>query len=265
MTSDNYMQRFGGLQRLYGAQGLALLQQLHICVVGIGGVGSWAVEALARTGVGRITMLDFDVIKISNINRQLHTLTETVDQKKFAVMADRIKQINPDCQCEAIDDFVTLHNLQERLAPEHKFDYVIDAIDRISIKAAMIHHCKRNKIPIVTVGGAGGITDPTQIQVADLSRTRNDALAAEVRAALRKDYGFTRNLKRTFGVECVFSAQQRFYPKDDGTVCHTKPGMHGVSLDCRFGYGSVSHVTAVFGFIAASRAINRALHRRQNR
>lgn len=259
MTTSDYDQRFGAIQRLYGDRAYALLPQLHFCVVGIGGVGSWAVEALARSGVGRLTLIDFDEVALSNINRQLQARSDTVKQKKIQVMAERIAQINPQCDTRLIDDFITADNLAEHLGTSHGYDYVIDAIDSIKFKAAMIYYCKRNKIPIITTGGAGGLTDPTQIQIKDLSRTYNDALAAKVRSALRDQHNFSRNTQRYFGVECVFSTQQPVYPKPDGTVSHEKPGIHGVHLDCRFGYGSVTFVTAAFGMAAAGRALDKAL------
>ncbi len=139
------------------------------------------------------------------------------------------------------------------------YDYVVDAIDSIKFKAALIYYCRRNKIPVITTGGAGGLTDASMIGIEDLSRTRNDALAAKVRARLRSDYGFSRNPKRKFGVECVFSRQQPVYPKEDGSVSHEKPGIHGLSLDCQLGYGASSCVTSSFGFMAASRVINKTL------
>ncbi len=257
MTTSDYAERFGGLQRLYGDQGFELLKQLNIAVVGIGGVGSWAAEALARSGVGNIALIDFDEICLTNTNRQVHALTETVGQKKVEVMAERIGQIAPECRCTPIVDFITMENHESLLLKG--YDYVIDAIDSIKFKSVMIYYCKRNKIPIITTGGAGGRNDPGMIQVADLSRTYNDALAAKVRSQLRSQYNFTRNTKRSFGVECVFSSQQPVYPKDDGSVSHAKPGIHGISLDCRFGYGAFTPVTASFGMIAAARAINKSL------
>lgn len=257
---SEYDERFAGLQRLYGNDAYALLKQLHIGVVGVGGVGSWVVEALARSGIGQITLIDYDEIARSNVNRQIHALTETLGEKKIAVMAKRTHEINPECQVHAIDDFINMENMQTLL--ERGYDYVIDAIDSIKFKAATINHCRRNKIPIIATGGAGGLSDPTMIKVDDLSRTYNDPLAAKVRRQLREDYGFTRNSKRTFGVECVFSSQQQVYPKEDGTVSHEKPGIHGVSLDCRFGYGTSSTVTATFGFVAVARAINKTLKKR---
>jgi tRNA A37 threonylcarbamoyladenosine dehydratase len=260
MNPNDPDQRFAALERLYGERARGLIADLHVCVVGIGGVGSWALEALARTGVGTLTYIDDDDVTLGNVNRQLHALNDTVGRAKVAVMTERLLQINPACRCYPIDDFLTLRTLESYLG--RGYDYVIDAIDSIQFKAAMIAFCKRRKIPIVATGGAGGRTDPTAIQVRDLSKTWNDALAAKVRQRLRGEHGFTKNPKRSFGVECVFSSQQPVYPKQDGTVGPEKPGIHGVSLDCRFGYGSVSFVTAGFGLVAASRAVNRGLARR---
>lgn len=262
MTTPNYDERFGALARLYGQAAYAQLAQLHFCVVGLGGVGSWSAEALARSGVGSLTLIDFDSIAASNINRQVHALDSTLEQKKFAALATRIAQINPDCTLHCIDDFLTEDNLTDYLNLTRGYDTVIDAIDSIKFKAAMINHCRRNKLPIITTGGAGGLTDPTRIDIQDLSKTYNDALAAKVRGRLRDDYGFPRDGKGKFGVDCVFSTQQPVYPKADGSVSHAKPGIHGVHLDCRFGYGSSSVVTATFGLVAAGRALDKALKKR---
>lgn len=258
---SDYEQRFAGLRRLYGEADYAELRAMHIAVVGLGGVGSWAVEALARSGIGSLTLIDYDSIAISNINRQIHALDSTLEQKKIAVMQARIAEINPLCQVHAVDDFLNMENLEALL--DRGYDCVIDAIDSIKFKAAMINFCRRNRIPVIATGGAGGLSDPTMIKVADLSRTHHDPLAARVRERLRERYGFTRNRKRSFGVECVFSSQQQVYPQADGTVSHRKPGIHGVSLDCRFGYGTSVCVTAPFGFMAAARAIDKVLHKRR--
>jgi len=251
---------FGALSRVYGRQAYEYLSQLRICVVGIGGVGSWAVEALARTGVGHITMIDHDDVSTSNINRQLHALHNTVDESKVEVMQERIRLINPHCDVVAEDDFLAEKNLETYLT--RNFDAVIDAIDNIRFKAAMIAFCRRRKILIITTGGAGGRSDPLAVEVADLSRTWNDALAAKVRSRLRADYGYTTNPKRRFGVECVYSTEQPVYPGPDGQVTHAKPGVPGARLDCEQGYGSVSFVTGTFGLVAASRAVNRSLAQR---
>lgn len=259
MTDTAVDIRFRGIERLYGAAGLAALQRAHVCVVGLGGVGSWAVEALARSGIGKLTLIDFDVIEASNINRQIHALDTTVGVKKAAALRERVAHINPACTCEVIDDFLTDRNLEDYLA--RGYDCVIDAIDSIKFKAAMIYHCKRNKIPIVTTGGAGGLTDPTKIAVVDLSRTHNDPLAKRVRDRLRSRFNFTRNVKRSFGVPCVFSTQQAVYPQPDGSISCAKPGIHGISLDCRLSMGSATFVTATFGFFAVAKAIERIMKR----
>ena len=260
MSTQSPDPAFGALSRVFGQEACEHLSRLRMCVVGIGGVGSWAVEALARTGVGHITMIDHDDVSTSNINRQLHALHSTVGQSKVEVMQERIHAINPRCDVAAEDDFLAEKNLETYLTRD--FDGVIDAIDNIRFKAAMIAFCKRRKIYIITTGGAGGRTDPLAVSVADLSRTWNDALAAKVRSRLRADYGYTSNPRRRFGVECVYSSEQPVYPGADGQVTHAKPGVPGVRLDCDRGYGSVSFVTGTFGLVAASRVVNRALAQR---
>lgn len=262
MSSADYLTRFGGIARLYGEKAFRYFRDMHFCVVGAGGVGSWMIEALARTGIGALTIIDYDTIGHSNINRQIHATDATIDRKKTRVMAERVGQINPECRCHVIDDFINMENIREYLDPGRGYDYVLDAIDSIKFKAAMIHHCRRNKMAILMTGAAGGLTDPRTIQIRDLSRTYNDPLAARVRAHLRDYYSFTRNPKRYFGIECVFSSQQQVYPKPGGTVGYEKPGIHGVDLDCNFGYGSASFVTATFGFVAVSRAIEKTLARK---
>lgn len=259
--TGSYSERFAGIARLYGESATPVLKSLHVCVVGLGGVGSWVVEALARTGVGRLTLIDYDDIALSNINRQVHTLSSSVGVKKSFALKQRVEEINPECRCEVIDDYINQQNHSEYLAKEKGFDYVVDAIDSIKFKALMIYYCKRNKIPIITTGGAGGLSDPTQIDIVDLSKTFNDPLAAKVRSQLRQQYGFSKNVKRRFGIDCVFSKQQQVYPQSDGSVGPAKPGIHGVSLDCRFGYGAVTMVTATFGFAVAARVIDKSLRK----
>lgn len=202
---------FAGINRLYGNEAYALIRNMHVCVIGIGGVGSWVVEALARSAVGKITLIDFDTIALSNINRQIHTLSSTLEQKKCTAMQERVKQINPDCEVTIIDDFITLDNMPDYLSRD--YDYVVDAIDSIKFKAGIIYYCKRNRIPIITTGGAGGLTDPSVIKVADLSKTYNDALAAKVRSTLRDQYNFTKNTKRSFRIDCVFPASNNSIQK----------------------------------------------------
>jgi tRNA A37 threonylcarbamoyladenosine dehydratase len=262
VNSSDHDTRFGSVARLYGRQPAARIRAMRVCVIGMGGVGSWAVEALARTGVEALTLIDYDTICLTNINRQVHALDASVGQKKISAMAQRVREINPECRCTLVDDFISDRNLFEYLPPDRPFDYVIDAIDSIKFKAALIYHCKRNRIPVITTGAAGGLTDPARVMVKDLSRTFNDPLAARVRAKLRDEYGYTRNAKRYFGVECVFSSQHQVYPRADGSVGCEKPGIHGVHLDCSMGYGSASFVTATLGFVAVARVIEKTLQRR---
>lgn len=258
---SEYQLRFGGISRLYGQSGAHIIQQSHFCVIGIGGVGSWVAESLARTGVGQITLIDLDDICTTNINRQIHALTDTVGESKVEVMADRIKQINPQCQVNCIEDFVTADNLFELMAKG--YDYVIDAIDSVKIKTALIAYCKRNKLPIVTIGGAGGQTDPSQIQLTDLSQTYQDPLLSKVRNQLRREYNFSRNTKRKFGIDAVFSTEQLVYPDADGEVCHAKQSQDGaMRLDCSGGFGAATHVTASFAFFAVGKAINKLIKKK---
>ena len=248
---DNFEQRFGGIGRLYTPEGLAKLRQSHICVIGIGGVGSWAVEALARSGIGKITMIDMDDICVTNINRQIHALTSTVATLKTEAMKTRIAEINPECQVAIIDDFISPDNLADYL--NRGYDYVIDAIDSVKTKAALIAYCKRNKIRLITTGGAGGQTDPSQIQIADLSKTIQDPLASKVRSLLRKEYHFSQNPKRKFGVDCVFSTQPLIFPKM-GEGCEIS-----ATMNCANGFGAVTIVTATFAFFAVGRVIDKLL------
>lgn len=248
---DNYEQRFGGIGRLYSAEGLARLRQAHICVIGIGGVGSWVVEALARSGIGKITMIDMDDICVTNINRQIHALTGNIGKLKTEVMRERVALINPECEVQIIDDFLSAENLADYL--NHDYDYVIDAIDSVKTKAALIAYCKRHKIKVITIGGAGGQTDPTQIQIADMTKTIQDPLIAKVRSILRKDYHFSQNPKRKFGVDCVFSTQPLIFPKmSEG--CEIS-----ASMNCANGFGAATMITATFGFFAVSRVIDKLL------
>lgn len=250
---SDYEEKFGGLSRVYGDEVTARLREAHICVIGIGGVGSWAAEALARTGIGNITLVDGDTIHRSNMNRQVHTLESTIDKSKVETMRDRVIEINPDCHCHTIELCLDSDNAREVL--ERGYDCVIEAIDLMKTKAYIIYCCKRNKIPVVTTGGAGGLIDPTKIEVADLARTWNDPLASKLRSELRYHHGFTRNKKYTFRVPCVYSTEQQRYPDKDGKISYAKPNVAGLSLDCNYGYGSSVAVTATFGFTAAAKAI----------
>jgi tRNA A37 threonylcarbamoyladenosine dehydratase len=252
--------RFGGIRRLYGQRALGIFTQAHVCVLGIGGVGSWAAEALARSAIGKITLVDLDHVAESNINRQLHALTETLGMAKVHVMADRIQQINPDCAVIAVEEFLTLGNLEALLAGG--YDHIIDCIDGFRTKAGLIAHCRRRKLPLITVGGAGGQTDPTRIRVADLSRTEHDALLSKTRRLLRSDYGFPANPRRRFDIPCVYSLEQPRFPDGDGDISPAKPaGSSSGGLTCAGGLGSVMTVTAAFGLAAASHVLKKLISR----
>jgi tRNA A37 threonylcarbamoyladenosine dehydratase len=247
-TKSHSSRRFGGIERLYGAGSLARLAAAHACVIGIGGVGSWAAEALARSGVGKLTLIDLDHVAESNVNRQVHALEDTLGQAKVQAMKERIARINPDCRVACVEEFVTPENVAALLPA---CDAVLDCIDQVRAKAALVDHCRRLKIPLVTTGGAGGRVDPTQIRIDDLARTTQDALASKLRARLRKEYGFPRDVRKKFAVPCVFSAEQIRRPQNQACDLD-EAGLHG--LNCA-GYGSSLAVTAGFGCAAAAWAL----------
>ena len=256
-----YLDSFGGLSRLFGEAAIEHLYQAHFCIIGIGGVGSWSAEAAVRSGINNITLIDHDNIELSNINRQIHTTIHTCGLSKVEAMKQRILNINPHCQCHAVDDLITHANLENFNLKQ--FDYVIDAIDHAVYKTSLIHYCKRNKIPLIVTGGAGGLTDPSQIEFSDLTKTYNDTLLAKVRSNLRYKYHYSRNSKRSYGIDCIYSTQQSLYPAKNGTVSYQKPSMDSSkTLDCATGLGSFISVTGSFGFAAVSRAIEKYLKKR---
>jgi len=255
-------ERFRGIDRLYGSGSAARLAAAHVCIVGIGGVGSWAVEALARSGVGKLTLIDADDICLSNTNRQLHALDGEYGRNKVDVMAERARAINPAIEVDAIAEFLTRSNLESLL--DRGYDLVLDCCDAFRVKVEMIAWCRRRKIPLIVSGSAGGRTDPTLISVRDLSKTEHDAMLALIRKKLREDFNFPRGPKRYFGVQAVYSLQNVRYPQADGSVCGTRPnvtGEAGLKLDCGGGLGAATHVTAAFAFAAVSRAIERLLRK----
>ncbi len=257
--------RFGGVERLYGKTSLDNFKQANVIVIGIGGVGSWAVEALARNAIGKLTLIDMDVVAESNINRQLPALTSTLGRNKIDVMSERILEINPDCEVTLIDDFLTKDNLAELIneSTDSKVDYVIDCIDNSRVKAALIAWCKRRKVKIITLGGAGGQTDPSLIKIADLSKTIHDPLLSKTRKLLRQEYGFSSNSKRRFAIPCVFSPEHLKYATSDGDISNKKPVSSETTndLSCAGGIGSSVMVTASFAFIAVSYVLGKIAHK----
>jgi tRNA A37 threonylcarbamoyladenosine dehydratase len=246
---SDYETRFGGIARLYGQSGLEKLRAAHVCVVGIGGVGTWAAEALARSGVGALTLVDLDEVCVTNINRQLHALTETVGRSKVEVMAERIRAINPECKMIAEQKFFNEQSAKELLAP--KYDFVLDAIDSVSNKVLLLAKYRDQKIPVVSCGGAGGRRDATQIRVADLAKVSHDRLLAEVRKKLRKEFSFPAD-GSPMGIDCVFSSESPVFAQPDGSVCENRAATEeGTRLNCNGGLGSATFVTGAFGFAAA--------------
>ncbi|HEU0153775.1 MAG TPA: tRNA threonylcarbamoyladenosine dehydratase [Arenimonas sp.] len=248
--------RFAGIDRLYGRGAADRLSRSQACVVGLGGVGSWAVEALARSGVGRLVLIDADEVCVSNTNRQLHALDGQFGRGKGEVLAERCRAINPDIQVEVVPEFLLPSNLEALLDRGH--DVVLDACDSFRSKLGMIAWCRRRKLPIVVCGSAGGRTDPTLVRVRDLSRTEQDALLALVRKQLRAGFKFPRNPDRYFGVPAVYSLENVRYPQVDGSVCGVRPKLdadESLKLDCGAGLGAATHVTGSFGFAMAGKAL----------
>lgn len=247
--------RFGGVSRLYGTAAFERFQQAHVCVIGIGGVGAWSVEALARTAIGRLTLIDPDHLAESNINRQVHALTHELGKSKIQAMTERIHAINPHCLVTGVEEFLSPENVGELLL--EPFDCVVDAIDSARAKVALIAHCRRHGIRLVCIGAAGGQRDPGRVQVADLARTTEDPLLAKVRAQLRREHGFPREPGKKFGIDCIYSTEPLTYPSSEGGVCYERPEdahLHG--LNCA-GFGSSVCVTATFGLRAAAHVLNK--------
>ncbi len=247
--------RFGGIGRLYGPAALARFRAAHVCVIGVGGVGSWIVEALARSAIGQLTLIDLDNVAESNINRQIQALSGTIGQAKIGALAERIAQINPACRVHLVEDFIDPDNL-DRMVGGKGFDYVVDAIDSVRSKAALIAWCRDHQMPLVTIGSAGGKTDATKIDIRDLSKTEQEPLLKMVRKRLRTEYGFPRSIKTKFHVDAVFSMEPVSMPEVEAS-CEIDSAAEGISgLNCA-GFGSSMVVTATFGMIAAGHVLTR--------
>ena len=295
MTAIDVTRRFGGVARLYGDVGLTSLKAAHMVVIGIGGVGSWAAEALARNAVGTLTLIDLDNIAESNVNRQIHALEGEFGKAKITAMAQRIHAINPMCQVHEIEDFITPENVAKLL--NFNCDVIIDCVDDAKAKTALAVFCQSTKTPLIMAGAAGGRLDPTRIQTADLSAVTGDKLLAKVRNQLRRDYDFPKasNAKKSaqFGISCVYSDELVLQPNEvcalekntdiisgalqpQGLPPQNIPAKAGYScvkanshktssaaknaraitgLNCA-GYGSSVCVTAPMGFTLAQLAIN---------
>ena len=253
MLSEEMKSRFGGIARLYGTRALEIFSEARIVVVGVGGVGSWTVEALARSGIGKIRMVDLDEICITNVNRQLHAMDGQIGRQKTAAMADRVRAINPECEIEVMEKFFTERSVDEVLGGA--VAGVIDAIDSMKHKALLLAECKRRGIPVITCGGAGGRRDATRISVRDLAFSGKDALLHQLRKTLRKNHGFPNvplgSKPQPMGITAVHSDEPPVYPGADGGVSCERPDSADMRLNCTTGYGTATHVTSTFGMIAA--------------
>ena len=250
---NDYEARFGGIGRLFGTAGLEKIRRAHVCVVGVGGVGSWAVEALARSGVGELTLIDLDEVCLTNVNRQLPALDGSIGRAKVEVLAERVRAINPECRVHALMEFFTGDTAERLFSP--RYDFVIDAIDSVPNKVRLIARCHQAGLPMIVCGGAGGRRDATAVRVLDLAVVTHDRLLQRVREGLRKDHGFPSGTKK-FGVKCVCSAEPRMFPQSDGTVCERREDGTSLRLNCASGYGAATFVTGVFGFAAAGVAVD---------
>ncbi|MCB9730063.1 MAG: tRNA threonylcarbamoyladenosine dehydratase [Deltaproteobacteria bacterium] len=248
---DAWNQRFGGIVRLYGVAAAERIRRARVAIVGVGGVGSWTAEALARTGVAGLDLIDLDDVCISNANRQLHALDGEVGRPKVTVMAERIQRIHPGCEVRAIAEFFTAETADALL--DAPYDVVVDAIDSPRHKCLLLARCHARGQAVVTVGAAGGRRDPSQIATADLSLATHDGLLRRVRRRLRDEHGFAR--EGLFGIDAVYSREAAWYPTPDGEVCLEGPKDAALRLDCQSGYGTASFTTGAFGLAAASLAI----------
>ena len=261
MTSEtqarpsDFAERFGGVARLFGRTALERLRAAHVCVVGVGGVGSWVVEGLARSGVGALTLIDLDDVCVTNVNRQLPALDGQIGRPKVAVLAERVRLINPECRVTEVQEFFTASSAERMLAP--RFDFVVDAVDRMSHKALLIAGSRDRGVPVLSVGAAGGRRDAGKIHAGDIGEA-GDELLRQVRKKLRRDHGFTSGAHRgitRMGVRCVWSSEAPVFPWADGTcAAQPEPGST-LTLDCETGLGTAVFVTGAFGLLAAGEVV----------
>ncbi len=251
---DDFAFRFGGIARLYGDAGLAQLRSAHACIIGLGGVGSWVAESLARSGIGEITLIDADEVCVSNTNRQLHALAGNYGKSKARMLAERIHAIAPACRVHPIEVFFTEKNAAELLG--RRYGAVVDAIDGMNNKALLIASCKQRAIPVVVCGGVGGRRDPTRLRICDLGRAVGDTMLQLVRRKLRREYGFPKFEGKNFHIACVYSDEKQVEP----APCEGASGDAPVKLDCATGFGAVSHLTGTMGFFAAHQVIETLLN-----
>ncbi len=255
IETTDHAARFGGLGRLLGREALERLRGAHACVIGVGGVGSWTAEALARSGVGAITLIDLDEVCVSNVNRQLHALDGQIGRPKVLVLAERILSIHPACRVTAVQEFFTAANADALLTPDRGYSVVVDAIDSVAHKARLLAACFNRSLPCVTTGGAGGKRDGTRLRSGDLGESGGDDLLRQVRKTLRREHGFPGGEGHLHGLRAVWSTEPPVYPWADGTCAASPEPGSATRLDCASGLGAAVWVTAAFGFAAAQEAV----------
>lgn len=248
-VNEIWHQRFGGVIRLYGRDGAAAIRRGRVLVIGIGGVGTWIAEALARSGIGRLGLMDGDDVCITNTNRQIHATASTIGKAKVEAMAARAREIHPELEMEIWSEFLTSRNLA--ILDPGRWDMVIDAIDAVPAKCLILATCRERSLPVVSCGGAGGKTDGTRVRTSDLAFTVQDPLCKQVRKRLRQEHGFPRGENIPFGITAVYSDERPVFPWQDGSVCATPEAGESLRLDCASGFGTASHVTGAFGLAAA--------------
>lgn len=261
MTSSVDLDRFGGLGRLYGHHALERLASTHVAVIGVGGVGSWVVEALARSGIGRLTLIDMDDVCITNTNRQLPALDGEIGRPKVEVLAERVRRINPGCIVTPVTEFFLESSASRllKLCPEHGYDWVVDAVDRMAIKSLLLARARERGLRVLTIGGAGGRRDPTRIRIDDLGRSGGDHLLKQVRKELRRKYGWEGGNGHDYSIPAVFSTEQQIYPWHDGTVCTAPEPESNLRMDCASGFGAACFLTGAFGFAAAAEVVRQVV------
>ena len=253
---EEYRQRFSGIGRLFGEAALPRLRAAHVCVLGVGGVGSWVVEALARSGIGALTLVDADDVCVTNTNRQLPALADSVGRPKVAVLVERVRLISPSCDVTGMPEFYTKSNAAGLLSPG--FDFVVDCVDRAATKADIIHSCRERGLRVITCGAAGGRRDASAVRAGDLGFAGNDELLRGARRILRREYGWPAGMRGPgvpMGVPCVCSNEKPVFPNADGT-CSAKPEAgSSLRMDCAGGIGAASFVTGAFGFVLAGTVV----------
>ena len=252
-TNEDYLQRFGGLGRLYGTAALPRLQAAHVCIVGVGGVGSWVVEGLARSGIGALMLIDLDDVCLTNVNRQLPALDGNIGRPKVAALAERVRLINPSCTVTTVNEYFTAQTAERLLAV--RYDWVVDCIDLMSNKALLIAECTKRGLPVLTVGAAGGRRDASRIRVSDFGGSHGDELLRQVRKKLRRDHGFAKGEGNSYGIPCVWSQEKPVYPWADGTCSPEPEAGSNLRLDCATGFGTAVFITGAFGFAAAGEIV----------